>query len=57
VAFYFMPGANPTTIESYNASAVPIYNAMSGLVRFENKNIFFYFEYRLLPTTTLPLQL
>jgi hypothetical protein len=32
-------GANPTI-----ASAVKIYNATSSLVRFENKNIFFYFE-------------
>jgi hypothetical protein len=29
---------------SYNASAVKIYNATSSLVRFEDKNIFFYFE-------------
>jgi hypothetical protein len=37
------PGANPT-IASYNASAVKIYDATSSLVRFENKNIFLYFE-------------
>jgi hypothetical protein len=29
---------------SYNASAVKIYNATSSLVRFENKNIFFYLK-------------
>jgi galactose-1-phosphate uridylyltransferase len=28
----------------YNASDVKIYNATSSLVRFENKNIVFYFE-------------
>jgi hypothetical protein len=50
------PGANPTTV-SYNASVVKIYNATSSLVRFENKNIFFYFEKTLLPTTTLALYL
>jgi hypothetical protein len=33
-----------STVESYNASAVKIYLAMSSLVRFETKNIFFYFE-------------
>jgi hypothetical protein len=37
------PGPNPTIV-SYNASVVKIYNATSSLVRFENKNIFFYFE-------------
>jgi hypothetical protein len=37
------PGANPTTV-NYNASAVKIYIATSSLERFENKNIFFYFE-------------
>jgi hypothetical protein len=36
-------GPNPT-IASYNASVVKIYNATSRSVRFENKNIFFYFE-------------
>jgi hypothetical protein len=36
------PGANPT-IASYNASVVNFYNATGSLVRFENKNIFFYF--------------
>jgi hypothetical protein len=40
------PGADPT-IASYNASAVKIYNAACSLVRFENKNIFFYREKRL----------
>jgi uncharacterized protein YdhG (YjbR/CyaY superfamily) len=35
------PGAN-STIASYNASVVKIYNATSSLVRFENKSIFFY---------------
>jgi hypothetical protein len=29
---------------SYNTSAVNFYNARSSLVRFENKNIFFYLE-------------
>jgi hypothetical protein len=37
------PGANPTIV-SYNASAAKIYNAKSSLLRFENKNIFFYYE-------------
>jgi hypothetical protein len=37
------PGPNPT-IASYNTSVVKIYNATSCSVRFENKNIFFYFE-------------
>jgi hypothetical protein len=37
---YSSPGAN-STIVSYNASAVKIYNARSSLVRFGNKNIFF----------------
>jgi hypothetical protein len=31
-------------VNFYNASAVKIYNATSCLVRFENKNIFFYFK-------------
>jgi hypothetical protein len=35
-------GAKPKT-SSYNASIVKIYNATSSLVRFENKNISFYF--------------
>jgi hypothetical protein len=47
-------GANPTIV-SYNANAVKIYNAASSLVRFENKNIFYYFEKTLQPTTTLAL--
>jgi hypothetical protein len=37
------PVANPTTL-SYNASAVKNYNATSNLVRFDNKNSFFYFD-------------
>jgi hypothetical protein len=36
-------GANPTT-ESYNGSIVKNYSATSSLVRFKNKNSFFYFE-------------
>jgi hypothetical protein len=36
-----IPGPNPTIV-SYDAGAVKIYNATSSLVRFENKNIFFY---------------
>jgi hypothetical protein len=48
------PGVNPTTV-SYNASVVKIYNATSNLVRFKNKNTFFYFEKMVLPTTTLAL--
>jgi glutathione S-transferase len=36
----FFPGANPTIL-NYNASVVKIYNALSSLARFENKNIFF----------------
>jgi hypothetical protein len=36
-------GANPTTV-SYNARVVKIYSGTSSLVRFENKNVFFYFE-------------
>jgi hypothetical protein len=39
------PGANPT-IASYNASVVNFYNATGSLMRFENKNILFYFEKR-----------
>jgi hypothetical protein len=38
-----VPGPNPTTA-IYNASAVKIYNGKTSLPRFENKNIFFYFE-------------
>jgi hypothetical protein len=34
-------GANPTN-PSYNASAVKIYNAISRLLRFENKIFFLY---------------
>jgi hypothetical protein len=42
---YVEPDAN-STIVSYNASAVKIYNQTSSLVLFENKNVFFYFETR-----------
>jgi hypothetical protein len=45
---------NPT-ITSYNASAAKSYNAKSSLVRFENKNIFLYFEKTLKPSTMLAL--
>jgi hypothetical protein len=38
-------GVNPT-IASYNASVVNFYNATGSLARFENKNIFYYFEKR-----------
>jgi hypothetical protein len=38
----YQSGANPT-IASYNASVVNFYNATGSLVRFENKNIIFYF--------------
>jgi hypothetical protein len=37
----------PVPIVSYNASAVNNYNAASSQVRFESKNIFFYFGKRL----------
>jgi hypothetical protein len=37
-------------IVSYNASAVEIHNATSSLVRFENKNNFFYIEETLYST-------
>jgi hypothetical protein len=47
-------GPNPT-IKSYNASVIKIYNAKSGLERFENKNIFFYFVKMSQPTKTLAL--
>jgi hypothetical protein len=40
---HIKPGAKPTIV-SYNASTVKIYNATSSLVRFGNRNIFFYFE-------------
>jgi hypothetical protein len=36
------PGSKQTIV-SYNASVVKIYNTMGSLVRFKNKNIFFYF--------------
>jgi hypothetical protein len=39
------PGANPTIV-SYEASVVKLYNATSGIVRFENTNIVFYSEKR-----------
>jgi hypothetical protein len=42
----FCPVPNPTTA-SYNASVVKIYNAKSSLVRFESKNILFFFDKRL----------
>jgi hypothetical protein len=38
-------GANPATV-SFDASAVKIYDAASSLLRFEIKNIVFYFEKR-----------
>jgi hypothetical protein len=41
--------ANPrivSRIVSHNGSAVKIYNATSSLMRFDNKNVFFYFEKR-----------
>jgi hypothetical protein len=47
-------GPNPTT-SSYNASVVNFYNATSSLVRFEIKNIFFFFQKRSNLTTTLAL--
>jgi hypothetical protein len=43
VSLSLSPGANPTT-PSYNASVVKLYNATSSQVRFEIKNIFFFFE-------------
>jgi hypothetical protein len=43
------PGADPATL-SYNASGVKIYNPMSSLVRFENKNISFFKKVK--PTKT-----
>jgi hypothetical protein len=39
-SFFQRTGANPTT-ESYDAIVVNIYNTMSSLVRFENKNSLF----------------
>jgi hypothetical protein len=36
-------GTNPAIV-SYNSSAAKIYSATSSLVRFESKNISFYFE-------------
>jgi hypothetical protein len=48
-------GTNPTT-SIYNASVVNFYNATGSLARFENKNIFSYFEKRSsLPITALAL--
>jgi hypothetical protein len=38
-----IPVPNPT-IANYNASVVNFYKATGSLARFENKNIFFYFE-------------
>jgi hypothetical protein len=49
IFFYFektLWSAASPTIASCNASAVKFYNATSSLVRFENKNIFSYFEKR-----------
>jgi hypothetical protein len=46
--------ADPTIV-FYNASVVNFYNATGSLVCFENKNIFFYFEKTLKPSTTLAL--
>jgi hypothetical protein len=51
----FRPGADPTTA-NYNAGVVKIYNETSGLVRFKNKNSYFYFEKRSSICTT-PLAL
>jgi hypothetical protein len=39
------PGANPMIV-GYNASVVNFYNSTGSRARFENKNIFFYFEKR-----------
>jgi hypothetical protein len=36
---------NPMVVK-YNASVVKIYNGTGSLVRFETKNIFFYYEHR-----------
>jgi hypothetical protein len=45
--FFFLLGelewTNPT-VASYKSSAAKMYNATNSLVRFENKNIFFYLE-------------
>jgi hypothetical protein len=52
-----LPGANPLIV-SYNASAVKNYNAMSSLVRFENKYFLSTLKKRpSLGTTTLALYL
>jgi hypothetical protein len=43
----YQPGSgaiNLVPIVSYNAAVVKTYNATSSPVRFENKNIFFYFH-------------
>jgi hypothetical protein len=37
----FKSGVNPT-IESYNTSAVKVYNIISSLVHFQNKNMIFH---------------
>jgi hypothetical protein len=53
--YVMKPGANPT-IASYNTGVVKNYNTLSSLVRFENKNVFFYYEKRFsLLCTTLAL--
>jgi hypothetical protein len=39
----FFSGPNPT-IASYNASVVNFYNATGSIVRFINKNIFFFYS-------------
>jgi hypothetical protein len=39
-----LPGTILHTVETYNASAVKIYNAASSIGRFKSKNIFSYFE-------------
>jgi hypothetical protein len=59
LALYFTvvglsPGPNPMIV-SYNASAVKIFNATSGLVRIETKNAFLYNGKTLRPTTALAL--
>jgi hypothetical protein len=46
-----LPGVSPTIVR-WIASVVKIYNTILNLVCFENKNIFFYFEKTLYPTTS-----
>jgi hypothetical protein len=43
ISISYASGANHTAGID-NASAVKIYNAVSSLVRFQNKDIFFYFK-------------